>query len=226
MKHNKVIAIDGSIATGKTTISKLLAKNLDGIFLPTGKLYRLLTLFIIKNDIQHFNLTKIEQFINFSDIDFKEEKFYITGFEYDQRELFSETEMRTLPSIAKLPEIRLLANQVFLNIIDRNPNKYIILEGRDAGTVIYPSAMLKIFLTVSLEEATKRRFEQLKIINPNLNKNNWNEIFLSIQNRNSLDYSKDNIAFKKAIDSIEIDTTFLSEEEVVSKILEKVEIKK
>jgi len=194
------IAIDGPSASGKGTISKILAKELGAIYLNTGKIYRIVALLASK---QKGNLmeaaTKICQNI---------EKYFIEESEND--EIYTEENARLTSEIAKIPEVRSGLLEFQKSFAAKNDN--VILEGRDIGTVIMPNADFKFYLDASPEERARRRLLQS-------GSGNINEIMESIQERDKNDSERKEAALKIADDAIYIDTTKMSVEEVVNKIL-------
>ncbi len=220
MINNKVITIDGLIATGKSTVSRELASKLNGIYLPTGKLYRLLSFFANKNNMLE-NLNDLPLKVSANDIVFsiQEDLFKIRNFEYKEEDLYSPEAMDNLSMVAANQNIRDLANETFRKIILDNKNIFLILEGRDAGTIIFPKAFIKFWLDVEIMEAAKRRMQQIKKSNPNIT---FDEVLNQIKDRDKKDSSRNVAPIIIAEDAIVIDTTNLTQEEVIEKILLKV----
>lgn len=221
--NSKVITIDGSIATGKSSVSKRLSKELDGVYLPTGKLYRLISVFISRNNFDLSKSREIQDFLDFDDISFANDQFHIKDFFYSEEELFSIETISSVSNVSNNKSVRNLANKVFNKIIKENQANYMIVEGRDAGTVIYPNAFLKFFLTVSLEEAAKRRLIQENDLNGNYIDNELLKMVIkSVKKRDEIDSTRENNPLIKPIEAYEIDTSNITMQEVVSKIIKKI----
>ncbi len=212
-----IITIDGKVATGKTTISEEIAKKLNASCLFSGKLYRLFTLYLFKKyktqeNVKN-NFKKEFQTIKFI---FKDDNFFISNFIYEEKELFSQLVMKHIDFVAHTKEVREFLNNYFRRIVNETNNNFIV-EGRDAGTIIFPNADFKFFLEVSDEVAAKRRKLQL-------NKISEEKTIEDIKNdnlkRNNSDSKEVSIV---ADDAFKVDTTFLSKEEVVLKIMKLIE---
>ncbi len=221
MFKNKVITIDGLIATGKSTVSKSIALELNGIYLPTGKLYRLFSFYAYKENLID-KLDEIPKRIKSTSISFSvsEDLFKIENFSYKEDDLYSFETLENLSHVAANQNIRELANLVFRQVIESNADTFLILEGRDAGTIIYPEASIKFWLDVDLEQAAKRRFIQIQKTNKSIT---YEQVLLSIKERDTKDSSRTVAPIIKAEDAITINTTNLTQQEVIKQILSKVE---
>ncbi len=216
MKLNEVrIAIDGFAATGKSTISKELSNKLNLVYLNTGFLYRLVALYFIKNRIMIDDSELLNRSLKNLKISFKHEKI-TSNFDFKEEELFENDVALIASKIATIKKVR----SFLLNIQkDFSKNKGIILEGRDIGTKIMPDADIKFFLTVSLEEGAKRRFNDLKNDQKDLL---FESVKDDLEKRNYNDLNRKLDPLKKASDAIEIDTTNLKKEEVIEFINNKI----
>lgn len=198
------IAIDGPSASGKGTISKLLAHQLNAFYLNTGKIYRIVALVASK---MQGDLTQ-NAIVVANDI----EKHYKA--QEENNDIYTEEVAKITSQIAKLPEIRdLLFN--FQRSFALN-NKNVILEGRDIGTIILPEADFKFYLDASAEERANRRVRQL---GGEASKEQYQEILNNIKERDENDSSRKTAALKIAEDAHYIDTTNLSINDVIAKIL-------
>lgn len=208
----KVIAVDGPAGAGKSTVSKIVAAKLGYTYIDTGAMYRAVGLKLLRSGktLEENVLTEIV-----SDIDIKLDesaKVFLDGEEVTK-------EIRT-------PEVSKLASDVSkfgfvrkkLTELQREMAKSgsVIMDGRDIGTQVLPNADLKIFLTASLHERAKRRFEELKAKGQDVTLDAVeNEIAL----RDKQDSEREIAPLAKADDAILIDSTEMSVEEVVAKIL-------
>ncbi len=213
-----IIAIDGPAGSGKSTIAKLIAKDLDLVYLDTGAMYRIFTLKTLKENVEYTNLKNINELLETLDIDIDKDKFYL-----DKKDVSSEirtTEVaNNVSNIAAIKEVR--EKMVSLQR-EFSKSKNVIVDGRDIGTVVFPNANVKIFLIADAKERTNRRYKELKEKNKNIS---WDEIYKNILTRDEIDSTRKIAPLKKAEDAIEVDTTGKSIEEVKKIILEIISFK-
>ena len=160
-----IVAIDGPAGSGKSTIAKLIAKDLDLVYLDTGAMYRIFTLKTLKENVEYTNLKNINELLETLDIDIDKDKFYL-----DKKDVSSEirtTEVaNNVSNIAAIKEVR--EKMVSLQR-EFSKSKNVIVDGRDIGTVVFPNANVKIFLIADAKERTNRRYKELKEKNKNCN---------------------------------------------------------
>lgn len=213
-----IIAIDGPAGSGKSTIAKLIAKDLDLVYLDTGAMYRIFTLKTLKENVEYTNLKKINELLETLDIDIDKDKFYL-----DKKDVSFEirtTEVaNNVSNIAVIKEVR--EKMVSLQR-EFSKSKNVIVDGRDIGTVVFPNANVKIFLIADAKERTNRRYKELKENDKNIS---WDEIYKNILTRDEIDSTRKIAPLKKAEDAIEVDTTGKSIEEVKKIILEIISFK-
>ena len=152
-----IIAIDGPAGSGKSTIAKLIAKDLGMIYLDTGAMYRLFTLKILKEKINFYATKEIIKLLSNLKIDIKKDKFYLDG--EDVTEEIRKTEVSMI--VSKVATIKEVRETMVDHQIEFSKSKNIILDGRDIGTVVFPNADLKIFLVADPMERAKRRYKEL-----------------------------------------------------------------
>ncbi len=208
-----IITIDGRAGTGKTTVARLLAKKLGFLYVDTGAMYRIVAYLLLKKKIALTDSKKLENFLKdfaFEIVDKQGTPHYFTEGEEVTTAIRSQEVTSFVSEVAALPAVRQA-----LAIIQRQMGEKgdVIFEGRDMGTVIFPHADLKIFLSASEEIAAKRRFLEIK------EKETEEEILKKMKKRDALDSMRDIAPLKKAEDAYEIDTTHMSIEEVVEKII-------
>jgi cytidylate kinase len=220
--RNPVIAVDGYSSTGKSSISKIIAKKLNLVHLDTGSLYRALTYFAIKNCLNSDGKINLELLYNdFKNIKitFEEEnhelKLYLNGENMSQK--IRQMKVNNHVSfIAKQPEIR----AYLLNLQrDIAKNGGVIMDGRDIGTFVLPEADFKFFLTASVEERTKRRLHELQKSGVDTDENTVRE---NLIRRDRIDSTRETSPLRQADDAILIDNTHLSKEETIAIILSKI----
>ncbi|MBP7100217.1 MAG: (d)CMP kinase [Leptotrichiaceae bacterium] len=202
-----IIAIDGPAGSGKSTIAKLIAKDLGMIYLDTGAMYRLFTLKILKEKINFYATKEIIKLLSNLKIDIKKDKFYLDG--EDVTEEIRKTEVSMI--VSKVATIKEVRETMVDHQIEFSKSKNIILDGRDIGTVVFPNADLKIFLVADPMERAKRRYKELikkgeKVL--------LDEIYENIVTRDKIDSTRKESPLKKAEDAVEVDTTYKNIEEV------------
>ena len=170
MNHNlTIVAVDGPAGSGKSTVSKMVARKLNWSFVSTGAVYRMAA-FIIKSQGLEFSSGNERKWIDAiatsaekMSWNFDSEIIVFDGQEFDD-ELQTIEIGEAASLIAKVPEIRHILLSVQRNFCLRTEKKGVIVEGRDVGTIVFPDAKLKIFLTASIEERVARRGKQLQIV--------------------------------------------------------------
>ena len=210
-----IIAIDGPAGSGKSTISKLVAKDLDLIYLDTGAMYRLVTLKALKMGILDENLEnldKINELLDNLEIDIREDGFFLDGVDVSE-EIRKPIVSENVSKIAAIKEVR-------IKMVDLqrafSKAKNVILDGRDIGTVVFPNADLKVFLVADARERANRRYKELTEKGENVS---LEEIYQNILMRDKIDSTREEAPLKKAEDAIEVDTTSKSIDEVKEEIL-------
>ena len=191
-----IISIDGAAGTGKTTVGIKLAKELNYQFLDSGKIYRAYTYKMIKNNT--LEAIDIINQLSTTNIEYKylsnKEILKLDGQNVSD-ELHSEQVDKYVSNISKIPEIRLKMTELQREIAKKN----FIVVGRDIGTVVLPNAELKIFLTASIEERARRRFNERK-------NENIKYIEKSIRNRDYIDSTRKVAPLKIPKNAVVIDT--------------------
>lgn len=223
-----IIAIDGYSSTGKSTLAKLLAKELGYIHIDSGAMYRAITLYALENGmISHGKVNEWELLpqLQFLDIHFEsnqqngENEIYLNNENVEDK--IRKMEVSSYVSlIAKIPEVRYFAVNLQRKM---GRNRGVVMDGRDIGTTVFPKADVKIFLNASAEERAKRRYEEL------LNTNNpvsYEEVFQNISERDKMDETREVSPLQKAEDAILIDNVDLTPKETLEKVLKIIREKK
>ncbi|MDQ7063142.1 MAG: (d)CMP kinase [candidate division KSB1 bacterium] len=217
MRKNKIIAIDGPAGSGKSTTAKLVAKRLGFTYLDTGALYRALTLLALRNRIdleaegELVNLLKNSEFQLQTHSD--QSRIWINGEEATGA-IRSPEVSRSVSIVARHPAVRREMVQLQRRLASQAD---VVVEGRDIGTVVFPDADLKIFLTASLDARAQRRLKELREKGIDIA---LDELKVDIQRRDQIDSQRETAPLKKADDAIEIDTTRLTIEQQVDRILQ------
>lgn len=220
-----IIAIDGFSSTGKSTLAKQLAKQLGYVFVDTGAMYRAIAWYAIQNKCitpTEFNkelLVKNLPSISLH-FEFNEELGYAEMYLNNQN---VEKEIRTIEvssfvsKIAEISEVRakLVQQQQLMGV-----NKAIVMDGRDIGTVVFPDAELKIFMTASAETRAQRRFDELSQKGDDVS---YEDVLKNVQERDYIDTHREDSPLVIADDALEIDNSYLSREEQFKIVLELVQ---
>lgn len=205
LKRNIKIAIDSPAAAGAGTQAKIISKHYKLLYLDTGKIYRFLGYYKLKNSKKFDSSFIIKKMKNLKMADLQEKKLLTN-------------EAGTMASIiAKDKKIRKLVHNFQIKCAYNPPKKYngSCLDGRDITYKIIPDADFKFFITASIETRAKRRYLELKRLNKKIP---YNEVLKSIKKRDKSDYNREISPLKKTIDSILINTTNLSKRACFLKI--------
>ena len=215
------IAIDGYSSTGKSTIAKQLAKALGYIYVDSGAMYRAVTLYAMQNHlIDEGSFNKEQLIAQLRDIDigfkFNEELGFAEAYLNGQN---VESEIRTLEvsqfvsQVSTLSEVRqqlVKQQQVF------GKHKAVVMDGRDIGTVVFPDAELKLFMTASADIRAKRRYNELLDKGENIS---FEDILENVKSRDYMDSTRIDSPLIKADDAIEIDNSEMTLEQQFNKVL-------
>ena len=209
MSNKIIIAIDGFSSTGKSTIAKLLAKKYNYIYVDTGAMYRAVSLFAKNNMFVGKDFLKKEELISNLDkislsFQFNEELGFAEMFLNDKN---VEKEIRTLEisqlvsKVATISEVRkkLVAEQQKMG-----GNSGIVMDGRDIGTVVFPEAELKLFMTASADKRATRRYKELI---DRGDKVSFKDILFNVEERDRIDSTREDSPLMKADDAIEFDNS-------------------
>jgi cytidylate kinase len=216
------IAIDGFSSTGKSTLAKQLAKELEYVYVDTGAMYRAVAYFAMQNKFigaDFFNkealieaLPKIQLEFKFnSDLGFAE--MYLNGENV-------EKQIRTIEVsnfVSKVAEVSQVRSKLVEQQQEMGTNKAIVMDGRDIGTVVFPNAELKIFMTASAETRAQRRFDELQQKGDNVS---YEDVLKNVVERDYIDTHREDSPLVIADDAIEIDNSYLNKEEQFAAVLE------
>ena len=209
------IAIDGPAGAGKSTIAKILAARLGILYLDTGAMYRAVGYKAIKSGVSVSDLAAVENMLKNTTVDVKVEDgvqhVYLDG--EDVSGVIRTPEVSKAASdISALPPVRHAMVDLQRIIAAKQDT---VLDGRDVGTFVLPNAEHKFFLTASVEERAKRRYKELVGRGENCD---FEKIRKDIETRDYNDSHRELAPLKKADDAIEVDTTFMTIEEVADKL--------
>ena len=219
MKRKPIIAIDGPAGSGKSTITKLIAKKLNLLYLDTGAMYRALSWLLIKEKINYDKESELKKILSNISIKFKSNSL-------DQQDIFinnfcvtEEIRSQEISSIvSKISSIKKIREFLVNEQRKIGESGGLVAEGRDIGTTVFPNAELKIFLTASIDERTKRRKSELEL--KGSKKIDFNQLRELIRKRDFEDSTREISPLEKAKDAIELITDGYTINEVVEKIID------
>ena len=222
MKKQITIAIDGFSSTGKSTLAKQLAQQLGYIYVDTGAMYRAVAYFAMQNQlisVDSFNkVDLVNQLKNIvlefkfnSELGFAE--MYLNGVNVEKA-------IRTIEVsgyVSKVAEVSEVRAKLVEQQQEMGKNKGIVMDGRDIGTVVFPDAELKIFMTASAATRAQRRFDELVQKGDSVS---YDEVLKNVEERDYIDTHRDDSPLVMAEDAVEIDNSHLTREEQFQAVLE------
>lgn len=214
MKRIISIAIDGPAAAGKSTVAKLIAQKLNFTYVDTGAMYRAVTFFALKNNVDPKDEKAVCLLIPQIEIMMDANNNIFLNGENVSEEIRSRQVADNVSYIASYKEVRLFLVEQQRKIAQFSS---VVMDGRDIGSYVLPNADVKIFQIASIKTRAKRRFKE------NLSKNitcTYEEIEEEIKKRDYIDSHREMAPLSMAEDAIELDTSYLSVEQVVDAILE------
>ena len=219
MSKNLIIAIDGPAGSGKSTTAKIVAHRLGFIYIDTGAMYRAITYLAIRNKILDDQL-KIIKIAGESkiELDFAEGVTKIKINDEDFTEYIRSVDVNdNVSDVSKIEDLR----KILVNKQREMGTKGngVVMEGRDIGTVVFPNADVKIFLTAVIDERAKRRAKEFADNGTHVP---LNEIKSNLQNRDVIDSNRETSPLKQAPDAVVVDTSNLTIEEQVNMIIDEV----
>jgi cytidylate kinase len=206
MNHPFIVAIDGPAASGKGTLARNLAKALDYDFLPTGNIYRALAKRVINNKV---NLSDTKDIVEIAKMPFELAELFAEDLQGEEISKASST-------IAIIPEVRQALLAMQRDFPANSSKNGVVIEGRDIGTVVFPDADIKFYITANLDCRAERRYKEL------LNKGVlviYETIIEELQKRDERDSNRKLAPLKEASGAIVVDTTNLNAEEVLNYVL-------
>jgi cytidylate kinase len=216
------IAIDGFSSTGKSTLAKQLAKHLGYVYVDTGAMYRAVTLFAMQNGlVSETHLDQLGLIKNLPTIKLHFVYNAALGFaEMFLNDVNVENEIRTIDVsrlVSKIAEISEVRSKLVEQQQQMGLKKAIVMDGRDIGTVVFPDAELKLFMTASPHTRAMRRYDELI---EKGQKVTYEEVLQNVQERDYIDTHREDSPLVKAADAIEIDNSTLTKEEQFELVLD------
>lgn len=206
-----IVALDGPAGSGKSTIAKKIAERYGLTYLDTGAMYRMITLYFLQEEIPWSDEKECLKALQKVRLDMREGKFLLNG-----RDVTEEIRSpRVNDHVSEVSALKVVRQEMVSLQREISKGKRVILDGRDIGTVVFPEADVKIYLVASPEERAKRRYLEYQQKGEKIS---LEEVLTSIQKRDQMDSTRKESPLRKAEDAIEIDSSFLSIEEVIEKI--------
>lgn len=211
MSKKIVIAIDGFSSCGKSTLAKSLAAKLEYVFIDTGAMYRAIALYFLRNKISFQDESTIQvalQQINLRfqyNVQTEKSDMILNGENVETliREMQVSSKVSEVAAIAAVRDFAVAQQQAM------GVEKGIVMDGRDIGTVVFPNAELKIFVTADPLVRANRRLLELQATNPSIT---LEEVAENLQHRDLIDSTREHSPLKQAQDALVLDNTFISRE--------------
>ncbi|MBK6383523.1 MAG: (d)CMP kinase [Chitinophagaceae bacterium] len=218
MAKKIIITIDGWSSCGKSTLAKQLAKELGYLYVDSGAMYRAITLYFLRNNIDLAEKKEVKEALKSISLEFvfnpksSSSEIYLNdeNVEYVIRDMVVAEKVSDVAAIKEVREFAVAQQQLM------GKKKGIVMDGRDIGTVVFPKAELKIFMTADNAIRVQRRFKELYEKNPNVT---IEEVKDNLEMRDYIDSHREVSPLRKAKDAIELDNTNLTEKEQFSKAL-------
>ncbi len=218
---NVVVAIDGPAGTGKSSVSRGVARALGARYLDTGAMYRIVTLAVLRAGVDPADAGAVAALASTLDLAVGHDPDHLTyclAGEDVSAEIRGEQVTRAVSAVSSVPAVR--ARLVALQRELAGGSGGVVVEGRDIGTVVLPDAPVKIFLTASAETRARRRSEQ------NLASGlggDYERVLADVRRRDHLDATRAVSPLRAAPDAVVVDTSDMTEEQVIAHVLELVE---
>jgi cytidylate kinase len=219
MKKKIIITIDGWSSCGKSTLAKQLSKELGYVYVDSGAMYRAITLYFLRHHIDWTNKNEVKKALKSIELEFvmndktRQAEICLNGenVEYLIRELVIAEKVSDVAAIKEVREFAVAQQQKM------GAKKGIVMDGRDIGTVVFPKAELKIFMTADSAIRVERRFKELYAKNPNIT---IEEVKSNLEMRDYIDSHREVSPLRKAKDALVLDNTYLTEQQQFQKAME------
>jgi cytidylate kinase len=217
MSKGLILAIDGPAGSGKSTSAKLIAKKLGYVYIDTGAMYRAITYLALENEAINDEAQIIELARKCKiDLNYEDGEVIVRLNDVNVSKEIRSSEVNShVSDVSKISDVRKVLVEKQREMAARGNG--VVMEGRDIGTVVFPNADVKIFLTASLDIRANRRTKEY---NANGSKVLVDDVRSNLSNRDKIDSSRDDSPLTKASDAVEVDTTNVTIDEQVNLILE------
>ncbi len=219
MSNNIVVAIDGYSSCGKSTIAKALAKKLHFIYIDSGAMYRAVTLYFLRNNIDLKDHEQVINALHNIHLNFHS-RDYETHIMLNDEEVSEEIrQMPVSENVSAVSAIHAVRVEMVKQQQRMGKSKNIIMDGRDIGTVVFPDAQVKLFMTADPLVRAERRFKELTAKNPDLT---LEEVFENLAHRDYADTTRTESPLTRAHDAIILDNTELTPDEQLQFAIDKI----
>ncbi|MVN89835.1 (d)CMP kinase [Mucilaginibacter aquatilis] len=220
MSKNIVVAIDGYSSCGKSTLAKALAKKLHFIYVDSGAMYRAVTLYFLRNNVDINNTDEVAEALKNIHLNFHS-RDYQTHITLNDEEVSDEIRLMPVSTmVSPVSAIREVRKEMVAQQQRMGKSKNIVMDGRDIGTTVFPNAQVKLFMTADPKVRAERRYKELQSTNPDVT---LEEIFENIAHRDYSDTTRKESPLMRAADAIILDNTNITPEEQLAFALAKVE---
>ncbi len=210
MTNNIVIAIDGYSSCGKSTLAKALARKLHFIYVDSGAMYRAVTLYFLRNNIDLHDPSQVAGALKNIHLNFHS-RDYQTHITLNDEEVSDEIrQMPVSDNVSAVAALREVRHEMVKQQQRMGRSKNIVMDGRDIGTTVFPDATLKIFMTADPKVRAERRYKELHEKNPDIT---LEEVFENIAHRDYQDTTREESPLRRAPDAIILDNTNLNPDE-------------
>ncbi len=214
-----MVAIDGYSSCGKSTLAKALAKKLHFIYIDSGAMYRAVTLYFLRNNIDRNDALAVEQALKDIHLEFHS-RDYQTHITLNGEEVSEEIrQMHVSEIVSEISAVKAVRKEMVKQQQRMGKSKNIIMDGRDICTTVFPLAQVKIFMTADPKIRAERRYKELKAKGQEIT---LEEIFENLAHRDYLDTTRKESPLTRAKDAIVLDNTTLNEKEQLEFALERV----
>ena len=218
MKNKITIAIDGHSSCGKSTLAKDLARRLNYDYIDSGAMYRAVTLYAIRSGI---NAHHIKDHLSHINIHFETNKQGLSSVYLNNENVESEIRMKNVAeSVSRIAEIKEVRDKLVMEQRKLGKSGGIVMDGRDIGSIVFPNAELKLFITADINIRTERRFSEMKEKGLSISKK---EVEKNLTQRDQIDSSRKESPLIKVKEAIEINNSNLSKEEQLDLVIKMVQ---
>ena len=208
-----IIAFDGPAGSGKSTIAKIISEKLGITYLDTGAMYRAVTLYFLENNVDFNDENQVKINLEKIELEFINDKLYLNNKDVSVQ----IREKNVNDNVSFVSSIRIVREKMVDLQRKMSGKKSVVLDGRDIGTVVFPNADYKFYITASVDVRARRRYEEE--LEKGISNLSFDEVKKSMENRDYIDSNREVTPLRKADDAIEIDTSDMSIDEVLEKIL-------
>ena len=214
----KVIAIDGPSGSGKSTMAKKLAQKLSLLYINTGSMFRSLALGLHRDQVDIADLSQVETWLENLKFEYglSEEQLVVVNGVNLTPDIYHHEVSELSSRVSQLPQVRTFLLNFQRSLVHQ---AVCVMEGRDIGTVVFPSSFCKIFFTASVEVRAKRRFEELSLKKaPNMDLT-FESVLKDVEERDRRDFEREVAPLVEAKDAVHFDTSEMSQDEVLENLI-------